>query len=341
MTKPRISQICLEETPYYHCVSRCVRRAFLCGEDKFTGQSYEHRRAWIVDRLKQLSGVFAIDICAYAVMHNHTHTVLRVDKQQALSWSNEEVIDRWTHLYSPTPLVAHYMAGIKMTAAERDVVSDDIEKWRHRLYDISWFMRNLNEAIARQANQEDGCTGRFWEGRFKSQALLDEGALLTCMSYVDLNPIRAGIATMPETSDYTSIQARIQHLHRLQSTKTGEEAFMTPPTPRGLLPFIGGERDNQEKGLPFSTADYLQLTDWTGRAIRDDKSGAIPSHLAPILERLNINTDAWLDTIRDYGKRYYRVVGTKEAIRQYSQALGIKWLCGTHTSQQLYDYEPS
>ncbi|MCU7929144.1 MAG: hypothetical protein KZQ97_22325 [Candidatus Thiodiazotropha sp. (ex Dulcina madagascariensis)] len=143
MTTPRKSQICLEETPYYHCVSRCVRRAFLCGEDQFSGRNYEHRRDWVVERLKQLSAVFAIDICAYAVMHNHTHTAVRVDKSQALAWTHEEVVARWTNLYHPTPLLARQLAGVRLTAAERDVISADIETWRHRLYDISWFMREL------------------------------------------------------------------------------------------------------------------------------------------------------------------------------------------------------
>ncbi|MCU7924538.1 MAG: transposase, partial [Candidatus Thiodiazotropha sp. (ex Dulcina madagascariensis)] len=335
MTTPRKSQICLEETPYYHCVSRCVRRAFLCGEDTLSGRSYEHRRDWVVERLKQLSAVFSIDICAYAVLHNHTHTVVRIDKPRALAWTDEAVIAHWTALYKPTPLVARRLAGIKLTAAEQTVVSNDIEKWRHRLYDISWFMRNLNETIARRANAEDGCTGRFWEGRFKSQALLDEAALLTCMSYVDLNPVRAGIATTPETSDYTSIQQRIEHFHRTKG-QTDHTTGEMPPTPTGLLPFTGGECIDKEQGLPFSLADYLQLTDWAGRAIRHDKAGAIPAHLAPILERLNIEPDAWLDTMRDYGRRYYRVVGTREAIKQYSQALGRKWLCVTGASLQLY-----
>jgi len=44
MTRPRSTQVSLADTPYYHCVARCVRRAFLCGIDPLTGENYEHRR---------------------------------------------------------------------------------------------------------------------------------------------------------------------------------------------------------------------------------------------------------------------------------------------------------
>ncbi|MES9851979.1 MAG: alpha-amylase family glycosyl hydrolase [Candidatus Thiodiazotropha sp. L084R] len=335
MTISRKQQICLEETPYYHCVSRCVRRAFLCGEDELTGRSYEHRRDWVVDQLKQLTEVFAIGICAYAVMHNHNHIVVKVDQSSALAWSNDEVISRWTSLYHPSPIVARYLEGIKLSKAEKRVVSEDIEKWRHRLYDISWFMRNLNETIARRANEEDGCTGRFWEGRFKSQALLDDAALFTCMSYVDLNPIRAGIADIPENSEYTSIQERIRTYHKtLKQTGSKMKAQIEPPN--GLVPFTGGEHQEKQNGLCFSLIDYFQLTDWAGRAIREDKSGVIPSHLSPILERLSIDSEAWLDTVQNYNKNYYTVVGTRAGIRNYSDALGRKWFCSTKITSQLY-----
>ena len=233
-----------------------------------------------------------------------------------------------------------YLNGFKLSKAEKKVVAKDIEKWRHRLYDISWFMRNLNETIARRANEEDKCTGRFWEGRFKSQALLDDAALLTCMSYVDLNPIRAGMADTPEHSDFTSIQERIRHYHKILS-QTDSRTEAQTSSPKGLLPFTGGEHQDKGLGLSFSLPDYLELTDWVGRAIREDKFGAIPAELASILERLNIDPEAWLDSVQNYSKNYYTVVGPREASKEYSLALGRKWFCQTRLSQQLYRFAPA
>ena|SRR5690554_973617 len=207
MTQPRMRLISLDDTPFYHCVSRCVRRAYLCGSGK--DYDFEHRRGWIAQRIKQLAAVFTIDVAAYAVMSNHYHVVLRVNREvaDALTW--DEVMERWCQLFKGPLLVQRFRAGQALTPPELEMVDEIVDGWRQRLMNISWFMRCLNEPIARWANQEDNCTGRFFEGRFKSQALLDERALLSCMAYVDLNPIRATMADTPEDSDFTSIQERL------------------------------------------------------------------------------------------------------------------------------------
>ncbi|ABA58322.1 Protein of unknown function DUF1568 [Nitrosococcus oceani ATCC 19707] len=361
MTLARRQQISLEETPFYHCMARCVRRAFLCGEDSLTGQSFEHRKQWIVDKLKALAGIFAIDVCAYAVMSNHYHVVLRVDPVRAQGWSDEEVIDRWRRLFSGGVLVERFLQGETATQAERDQVAELAVQWRERLWDISWFMRCLNESIARQANQEDGCKGRFWEGRFKSQALLDERALLACMVYVDLNPVRAGIADTPEASDYTSLQARIRAYAEQRQlpnnsegdTRSGKDKRPrravspeagSPPTRNrlsepsaALLPFRGSEPVDQSlAGIPLAFSDYLTLTDWTGRAIRNDKRGVIPEDVPPILRRLGIDENAWVETVRDYGRHFCRVVGPVERLRRLAGKLGHRWLRGLKPSGVLY-----
>jgi hypothetical protein len=145
-------------------------------------------------------------------MSNHTHVVLCVDKELAENWSTGEVVRRWHQLYQGTLLSQKYQRGDALSKGELISLEETVTIYRQRLFDISWLMRNLNEYIAREANKEDGCTGRFWEGRFKSQALLDDTAVLACMAYVDLNPIRAKMDTTPETSKHTSIQNRIQAL---------------------------------------------------------------------------------------------------------------------------------
>ncbi|WP_246540010.1 hypothetical protein [sulfur-oxidizing endosymbiont of Gigantopelta aegis] len=202
---------------FYHCISRCVRRTFLCGVDSATNKDYSHRKQWFVERLALLSKTFAIDVCAYAIMSNHLHTVLKINASLAQSWSDETVIQHWQQLCSIPVLVERYLNGECHSEAEQDKARETIAVFRERLMDISWFMRCLNEHIARRANAEDKCTGRFWEGRFKSQALLDEQAILSCMVYVDLNPIRADISQTLEDSEYTSVKQRIDSIKKTKS----------------------------------------------------------------------------------------------------------------------------
>ncbi|WP_158969722.1 transposase [Paraglaciecola sp. L3A3] len=304
MPQSRKSQISLVDTPYYHCVSRCVRRSFLCGEDKMTGQNYEHRRGWVEERLLFLGSVFSIDICAYAVMSNHTHIVLCVDKKQADNWSMGEVLERWHRLYQGTLLSQKYLREDKLTKSELFTLKETTEIYRQRLYDISWLMRNLNEYIAREANKEDGCTGRFWEGRFKSQALLDESAVLACMAYVDLNPIRAKMETTPETSKHTSIQNRINALIK------GEQ-------PKKLMKFVGNHRQNMPKGIAYSVIDYCELVDCTGRCIREGKAGYIENNLNPILERIGINSEQWLILTTEFEQHFHTAVGSEQMLQQF------------------------
>jgi len=168
MTVARNQQICLEETPYYHVVSRCVRRAFLCGKDALTGKSFEHRREWLIDRIKQVTAVFAIDVCSYAIMSNHFHLVLRVGT--TIEWTDKQVLMTWLSLYSLPYLCQQFLEDKINTDAELRKVREFVTKYRSRLSSISWFMKAINEYIARMANDEDKCTGHFWESRFKSQA---------------------------------------------------------------------------------------------------------------------------------------------------------------------------
>jgi len=345
MPTARKYQISLSDTPYYHCISRCVRRAFLCGEDPLTGQSYTHRKQWVSDKLAQLANVYAIDVCAYVVMENHTHTLLRINKQKADNWTNDEVIKHWTQLFNGGVLIQRYKAGQCHTASEINKVHEITQTWRERLTDISWFMRCLNESIARRANAEDKCTGHFWEGRFKSQALLDEQAVLACMVYVDLNPIRAGVCLTLEASQFTSIAQRLNDFSnatkssnipkkKARSLKPSLTASLSPSPPIPLANFIGGSQSRQ--GIPYTLKDYFELADWTGRAIRDDKRGYIPQSEPKIIHKLGIDPETWLETVSNFTDCFYTFIGPEEKMKNICQHQDKKWLMGVRICRRLF-----
>jgi len=318
MPRPRKHQVSVDATPYYHCISRCVRRAFLCGFDALTGASFEHRRGWIEQRILALGRIFSINVCAYAVMSNHYHLVLHIDAQEQAALSNKAVLQRWFQLFKGNDLVRRYLQGDVLLAAEVEVVQDIAAQWRQRLGNISWFMKVLNEFIAREANAEDGCTGKFWECRFKSQALLDEQALAACMAYVDLNPIRAGIADTLEDSDHTSVQSRIK---ALLTKPIGETEVHQP---QSLLAFVGNPREPMPIGLPFNLDEYLQLLDWNTQYLRPDKPGAIPDTTPAILVQLNITSKNWLHTTSHFESVFRNVAGVLESIKQKCPKLGYQ-----------------
>ena len=309
MPKPRKSQISIDATPYYHCVSRCVRRAFLCGYDRFTGRSFEHRRSFIEQELLRLGQVFFLDVVAFAVMSNHFHVILFIDQPAQERASARDIVRRWHQIHKATPVSAKFLNNEPMEPYEREQLDTLVDLWRSRLASISWYMRVLNEKVARVANAEDEVTGRFWEGRFKCQALLDEQALLTCMTYVDLNPVRAGDAPTPEQSAHTSLQHRVQHWKRHNNSKAVNPKNLQDQ-PDDLHPFAGNLQHKMPKGIIFNLVDYLELVDWTGRQIVENKTGAITAEADPILQRLAISPEHWVYLCTNFESKFKGLVGT-------------------------------
>lgn len=310
MPRARKHLVCVSDTPYYHVTTRCVRRAFLCGMDKNSGQCFEHRRAWIEERIRILSSLFSIDICAYAIMSNHYHLVIKLNPGAPTAWRDEEVLARWTALHRGPLLVQRFRAGESLNEAERQTLASIVAVYRNRLGSLSWFMKCLNEPIARRANVEDGCTGHFWEARFHSQALLSERALFTAMAYVDLNPVRANIAKTPEDSDYTSFKARLSDtdadsIQAAVSRMIGNRElnhFDMKLNP--LMPFSGSAVEGDEIALPMQKLGYFELVDVSARVIVLGKRGRIDPNLEPILERLGLTFEQWIDNCGNFRHRY-------------------------------------
>lgn len=327
MTTARSLLVDSESPGYYHCISRCVRRAWLCGIDSYNGKSYEHRRDWVEGRLLELAEIFAVGIHAYAVMSNHVHVVVRIDPGATADWSPEVIAARWVRLFPATadgevdPIACQTKEQNLLGNAER------LEICRQRLSSLAWFMRSLNEPIARRANREDACTGRFWEGRYKCQALLDDAAVLTCMSYVDLNPIRAGIAEGLEASIHTSALQRIASIRDDPLAATQPLACIGSKLPIAML--------------QVTVADYLDLIDWTARHTRADKRGAAAAIEPTILHKLGLTENQWSMQMLGTETRYFRAIGSAQSLIEKARAIGQGWMKGIGGARSLMKLQPT
>ena len=308
MTYPRSHLLVPGGGGVYHVQSRCVRRAWLCGYDEVSGRDFNHRRAWIERRILALAEIFAVGVYGYAVMSNHYHIVVRLEPERVVAWSDEEVVDRWLQV-CPGP--SRIASDTKLSQLHRALLLQDtrrLEVLRDRLSSLSWFMRLINEPLARMANREDKCTGRFWEGRFGSQVLLDEAAVLAAMAYVDLNPVRAGIADTASDSNFTSLR------HRLGSDSL--DAYVLALNVGAVPP-------------PFSALtlkQYLALVQWTARDQSQYRRGM--AHEPPeAIHLLGIDGENWSNHFMPQPGIWPRAVGSSAQLKAHARSIGQNWLC--------------
>lgn len=329
MGQPRRNQISLHATPYYHVVSRCVRREFLCGRDPLTGKDYSYRRRWISQRLERLVQVFAVDLCAYTVMSNHYHLVVHIDEATAKSWTPHEVLRRWLMLFKgPAWMQEVVESGHRM--ASHPAMSLVVAMYRARLMSLSWFMRCMNEPIARRANQEDEVSGHFWQGRYRCQALLDEGAVMAAMAYVDLNPVRAGQVSRPEDAAHCSVSQRFSAAAAHSST--GSEG-------PDLMQFSAAEAaasEGQKPTLPATLLEYLELIDWSGRSVTARSAAVIPDGTPHILNRLGLESEAFKGFVSRGEGHGWAVLGDAERLESWAEFFGRRHFKGCCRALRLF-----
>lgn len=333
MTTARAKILDPSQAAAYHCHTRCVRGASLCGWDPFTGRSREHRRDWIEARMLDLCESFAVALYAWAVMHNHYHMVLVVDPCLPAQWSDEEVARRWCRL---TQIPGTTKDPRKVARAEAALLADPkgLETKRQRLGCLSWFMRYMNEGIARCANREDGCKGRFWESRYGSQNLLDDTAMLAGMSYADLNPVRAGIADDLADSRYTS-------MHRRLTALTAGTVDADDP----LAPIAGVATSFAPA---ITLGQYIDLVDWSGRQQRPGKAvidaempAALASALALTQASQGLAPQAWLRLSAGLESVFSSAVGSFGSLQAHAARTERAWLRGMGFCRRLNRPQPA
>ena len=345
---PRRDTIDKSEVGVYHCYNRCVRGESLLREDLTKGPDYDRRKDWLLEMLIFFSGIFSIEILKYAIMDNHLHLIVRNRPDLIRKWTKSKVLRRAMKLF-PEASRRH---GWYVEPGERlpnSLLENEklIAEMRDRLSDISWLMKVLQERIARRCNCEDEVSGHFWASRFQSERLLDDAAVLACSLYVDLNWIRAGKADRPEKSKYTSAGRRIRGLKARRKKRQREgiqqDGFLAPLNVMGDYPnedLAAEDLRASNKGIFEMTLEiYLSLLDTVGRMLRTDKRGAIPDHLASVLERVGIRPEYFADCVETYGRWARRMVGAENTLRQQAEKLKQKWLQGVSQASHFFTGE--
>ena len=329
-----------------------MRKALLCGE------GFEHRKQWIEDRLELLANNFSLSVASFAVMDNHLHVLCCLNPDQARNWSAAEVLRRWMAIYPPTTLDIEDPRIVQAWIADQARDQEKVEVLRSRLQNLDWFMKSLKEPLARLANKEDDCKGAFWEGRYKSIAILDEEALLATCAYIDLNVVAAGIAATPETSPHTSVHQRVTHarkqghLSKLRKARQGSvaacQAAGNVDQDHWLLPIEdrrehtnaqpASDREGMLEG--FSLGSYLLLVNYTGRLFRQGKA-RLGAGVREIFERLGTSQEIWGDRLKKmlsssvlFG-RYF--ASQRASLRQLAKACGHNWTGWKKTSSGCTD----
>jgi hypothetical protein len=329
------------EIQVFHVLNRTVRRCWLFGDDPLTGINYDHRKGWIEDKLRHFAAFFGIDLLAFAILSNHYHLMLRSRPDVVATWSNTEVARRWLMICPErkrsdgTPC--------EPNKKELDTIRNcksRLAEIRLRLSDISWWMRLLDQRIARHCNDEDGASGRFFEDRFKAIPLIDEQAITACAVYIDLNLIRASLAETVELSNHTSgqlraraVQARAagsmldgsasshdQHSTSPSLARDSVDAFLSPvsvtavSSAPGEMASSSGKRCSDKGFLEMGEQAYLELLDWTARQVCPGKRGRTGDDQPPILARLGVPPSVWLTMVGSFGALFPTMAGLPQHV---------------------------
>lgn len=334
----------------YHCFNRIVRRSFLCGYDPHTGKDYSHRRDWFYQRLKRYSRHFCIDVLAYAVLSNHFHLVLRNRPDLVAKMSDRDVAIAWLHI---CPLSKKNRDGTPKPPTEKEIQTvlatpGWLEERRRRLSNPSWLIRQLSQYMGIRSNAEDEMQGHFWEDRFGMRRLLDETAVLACMAYVDLNPLRGGCTESLEAYPHVSIGERLRTLdnetvdpsHWLAPLELAEECdgessqVVNRMSREELEEAINAKSDYPLGCLPMGLEEYADLLRWLSCPARKGESSdamtRTPEAGELTLQRLGFDPVEFREAVMCFDRCLKTAAGCEASLEREAKRRGCRRMRPSH-----------
>jgi len=308
----------------FHVISRCTRRQWLLHGD------HAHRKAWICALMAELLEVFQVDLHAWAVMANHVHFVLR-PRPDRVATLNAEHLTRLGMQAMPvrTGIANEVLPATDEVVSRYSRNTPWVEEYRKRLGSISWLMKLFKQRISYRANTEDHCKGHFWESRFLSVPLLEMGAVVACMAYVDANPFRAGVGERPEQAEWTSLWARTQaeHLSTHRSANHGDPwqdpLLAQAVLARHLTPLAQIRPVDPYTGeIPRCELDLPAYCGLVYHACGLDRQEATDAQI----RHWGIDPDTWQTVMVNPGRFQSAAVGGAVARKAYAEACGRKWI---------------
>lgn len=342
MAVPRYLLVDPDEAGVYHCVTECVRQMFLLGTDVDTRRENLSRWLFCDFLLEKLAGIFCLDVLDYAFLSNHIHTLLRTDPDRAAEASAEDLLWRWLTLHPdrqkgiPVPVTKEL---VKRRVQDQELVA----KARKQLACLSYFQKNLLEAIAKEMNRRDLVRGHFVADRFGSRRVTSEEGVLVASIYVGLNPIRAGLGKSIDSHPFSSYSRRYQGRDGWLAPVTLDPAMETYKAPQECWNAFGAPRNSEKGYLPVTLSQLQDLALWTFDHLRPRKNAQgeeeiylLPEALRVAVESAGIEPTLWLEVIRAYDKKFWFVLGNAESIAAAASATGRQFYKGQRLCAALF-----
>lgn len=332
---PRKELVASGQVSVFHTVNHCLPTAQLAGSERKTGRSLEHRREFLMERIRLQSTLLSVEVLAFAVEPQRLQLVLRTRPDLVKQLSDTEIARRYLSAIPPKhgfdqELETPSAGEIRAVINNRTLFA----RARNRLSDLSWFISQLAESIARNANRESGLTGKFWEGRFNCRPILDPTGLALAATHCDLAPVVAGAAQSPASLKGTSLALR------LQAARSGTPSWLASiAADPGRKP--AGQRPprvpaGRVAGIVLNDAEFREVLEWTCRELSSKTPGRFPDDLAEHFIGLEVSPDSWIRLSREYDDIFKRAVGTPKSLEKLIRKTGGQHLQGANRVRELF-----